>query len=339
LTFSGSVLRSTATTPATPLNDAHQAGFLFSQAPMRTFTKPALSVDQQLSLLASRGLVISDQARAKIVLQKIGYYRFSAYTLPFEEAGKARTHKFRPGVRFEEVLETYEFDRQLRQITLAGMEVIEIALRVSITDVMSTDLGSHWFLNGASFDKGVAPDGVLQRIKDEIGHDSAKAPRRSVAIRHYYATYDNPPVPPFWMIAEVLPFGTTSRLYADLAAPHRKGIARSFGVHESMLRSWLHAMSYTRNVCAHHARLWNRTFTVRPSIGRQIEPFMDQKNGAIANDRFYAQALVLRSLLWALGEHGEFIRRVRLLTNGRGREERQMGFPNDWRDMEPWAPV
>jgi abortive infection bacteriophage resistance protein len=77
----------------------------------RPFTKPALSAEQQVELLRSRGLVIDDALAACERLGKIGYYRFSGYALPFEIEGNPRTHRFRPGYRFEDIIAIYEFDR------------------------------------------------------------------------------------------------------------------------------------------------------------------------------------------------------------------------------------
>lgn len=56
------------------------AGFLL---PMK-FTKPATDLDAQIALLRSRGMIISDEARAKHYLRFIGYYRLSGYSLPFQ---------------------------------------------------------------------------------------------------------------------------------------------------------------------------------------------------------------------------------------------------------------
>lgn len=52
------------TTPATPLHDAHQAGFSFLGSEM-AFNKPALSVDAQIDLLQRRGMTVPDRDRAK----------------------------------------------------------------------------------------------------------------------------------------------------------------------------------------------------------------------------------------------------------------------------------
>ena len=46
-----------------------------------------------------------------------------------------------------------------------------------------------------------------------------------------------------------------------------KRVARDFDMpqHE-YLRSWLESLTIVRNYCAHHARLWNAHFAVRPKI-------------------------------------------------------------------------
>ena len=33
-----------------------------------------------------------------------------------------------------------------------------------------------------------------------------------------------------------------------------------------MFTSWLHTLVYVRNLCAHHSRLWNREFAIKPEI-------------------------------------------------------------------------
>lgn len=49
------------------------------------FTKPALSLSQQLAKLQTRGLVIGDKAAAEHCLRHVGYYRLSAYALSFQD--------------------------------------------------------------------------------------------------------------------------------------------------------------------------------------------------------------------------------------------------------------
>ena len=52
-----------------------------SALPLKPFTKPPLSLSDQLALLVSRGLQVSDRADALHYLRHIGYYRLSGYAL------------------------------------------------------------------------------------------------------------------------------------------------------------------------------------------------------------------------------------------------------------------
>ena len=46
------------------------------------YTKPALTYNQQLDLLISRGLQVNDRNKALLILSQISYYRLSAYCIP-----------------------------------------------------------------------------------------------------------------------------------------------------------------------------------------------------------------------------------------------------------------
>lgn len=55
--------------------------------------KQALSIDEQLALLKSRGLVVVDDNKAKEVLGDIGYYRLGFYLFPFEQTYPELHHR------------------------------------------------------------------------------------------------------------------------------------------------------------------------------------------------------------------------------------------------------
>jgi abortive infection bacteriophage resistance protein len=92
-------------------------GYFFGAVKMR-YDKPPIPLDKQVSLLRERGMQVPDTARAEHYLTYIGYYRLSAYWLPFEEpashADHGRTHRFVAHVSFDDVLNRYIFDRELR---------------------------------------------------------------------------------------------------------------------------------------------------------------------------------------------------------------------------------
>lgn len=111
------------------------------------YDKPPNSVDEQVSLLKGRGLVCADEALVRRCwLVTVGYYRLSAYWLPYElppPAGQTRSKAFAPDTSFESIVDIYTFDRQLRLLVMEAIERIEIALRASWTHRLSLASGPH----------------------------------------------------------------------------------------------------------------------------------------------------------------------------------------------------
>lgn len=90
------------------------------------YTKPYLAIPDQIDLLKSRGMTVADQSKAEEYLQRIGYYRLSAYWHPMrkrdQETG-AVLDEFQPGTTFKEATDLYTFDGRLRLIMLDALDV------------------------------------------------------------------------------------------------------------------------------------------------------------------------------------------------------------------------
>lgn len=102
--------------------------------------KYATTIDEQIKKLKDRGLIISDEEKAKEVLLDIGYYRFGSYLFPFEltyPSKTDRTHKLKNPTFFEDALDLYYFDSDLRLLLLKYITRIEINLRTFITYYVS----------------------------------------------------------------------------------------------------------------------------------------------------------------------------------------------------------
>lgn len=54
-----------------------------------TLSKPPLSIEEQLSLLKQRRMIISNDLFAKDCLKNIGYYRLSGYWYKFQDIKSA----------------------------------------------------------------------------------------------------------------------------------------------------------------------------------------------------------------------------------------------------------
>lgn len=230
---------------------------------MTKFQKPSLGIEEEISLLRNRGLLIPDPDKARHYLQYIGYYRLSGYMRPFQSLPD---HTFKPGTDFDKILDLYIFDRKLRLHLLDALERIEISLRAVLNDALSVQLGTHWYLEKNAFRKSVDHPELLERLREEMGYKSRR--KRETFIAHYLDIYTDPTDPPGWMMIQTLSLGSVSRLYEELNTPYQKAIASKFDLDHIILISALHALSYLRNLCAHHSRVWNREFRIKPKIPR-----------------------------------------------------------------------
>jgi abortive infection bacteriophage resistance protein len=311
------------------------AGFsrLGAALPRIPFNKPPLSLPDQPNLLISRGLTVNDAAAATHYLTHIGYYRLSGYALPLQigGAGPAR-HNFKPGVTFDDILDRYVFDRKLRLLIMDAVERIEISVRAAMSNAIAARHGAHWYLKSNLFSAKFDHGRFIADIKQQIGHAPANNRRRDIYIEHYYQTYSTPELPPSWMVFESVSFGTISVAYKNLAPPEFVAVCGSYGLPHQVLISWLHSITYIRNICAHHSRLWNRECRIKPLIARAF------KADLTPNERVYAQLVVMQIMLAKIAPGNHWAQKLRdLLAEHSTVPLVSMGFPADWASRKVWG--
>tara|TARA_R110001599_G_scaffold221395_4_gene419998 strand:+ start:12825 stop:13775 length:951 start_codon:yes stop_codon:yes gene_type:complete len=233
----------------------------------RVYHKSPLSFEEQLKRLKSRGLIVQEDSKAIAYLKEISYYRLSAYFLPYQQVKDT----FNKGTTFQQIISTYTFDRELRLLVFDCIERIEVAIRTQFIYQMAHHHNdAHWQDNQGLF---------VQPYYNKIGNrvdpyndfqaiiSRAKTARRpEVFIKHYTNNYYKPSNPPSWMCLELLTMGELSHIYRGLRNnSDKKRIADFFDVHHSVFISWLHTLTYVRNLCAHHSRLWNRDLAIEPN--------------------------------------------------------------------------
>jgi abortive infection bacteriophage resistance protein len=292
--------------------------------PKIAFKKPALTISEQIDLLETRGLIINNREKATHYLQYIGYYRFSGYLHPFKQADG----RYTKNTTFERVLDLYIFDRKLRMLTFDAIERIEVACRNIITASMSENHGAFWFNKSKLFE----PKNNGYRETQNIIKKTLEKQSKNVFIRHYYNKYDRPSLPPSWMLFETLSMGAVSKILTFLIVEERKKIAKMASIQEWDLVSWMQALTYTRNLCAHHSRLWNRTFTVKPAA---------DKTNALCRDvifskgKFYAQSVVIGIFLDIISPESHWQESLKKLFDEHPNISIQnMGFPENWHNRK-----
>lgn len=116
----------------------------------KSYTKPPLSIQDQIELLKTRGLQIPDEERAARYLQNISYYRLSGYMYPFLK--DKEQHLYKENVKFNDILNIYRFDREFRLLLFSSIEKIEIAIRSQITNHYSVTFSDpFWYVKGSNF--------------------------------------------------------------------------------------------------------------------------------------------------------------------------------------------
>lgn len=291
------------------------------------FTKPPTTFDEQVKLLLSRGMEIDDTERAKRYLSHLNYYRLAAYWLPYEQDHP--THQFKPGTSFNTVLEHYIFDRELRLIVMEAIERVEVSLRTRWAYYLSHKYGPHAHLDGHIFKQHWKYSENVKILKDTVQSSS------EVFIRHF-KSYDEE-LPPLWVICEIMTLGQLSKWYSNLRhGKDRNAIVKVYGLDEVNLTSFLHHLSIVRNLCAHHARLWNREFVFAWKLPRLKPPELWENFNTEDGKRIYNTLVMLAYLMDRINPHSWKKRLGILLAKHPEVRERHMGFPDDWLNRPIW---
>lgn len=282
----------------------------------------------QISILKQRGLTISNEQETEKWLRKVSYYRMSGYWYPLLE--DRQNHIFKPGSTFEQTKMLYEFDSHLRHIVLSAIERIEIAVRTQMAYVMSQAHDGYWFTDGSLFSNSSQHAKTLTSIHDEFQRSDEQF------VKSFRRKYSDS-LPPSWITLEITSFGTMSILYQNLKPGRSKrDVAAAFGVSDTVFVSWLHTLVYVRNICAHHARLWNRTLGVRPLMPRQPRnTFIPQPS--TGTQRTYFVLAIIRYWLNLIEPSNTLPQDLtRLFSIYPSVYPGALGFPNNWQQEALW---
>lgn len=292
---------------------------------MPPYNKPALSALDLTALLRSKGLDITDAPKAERYLNTIGYYRLSAYFIPFY----AQQDVFRQGVTFDDILSLYIFDRKLRLLTLDPVQRIEVAVRTAISNHMSLKYGPFWMMDYQLFENFSI---YHQLIGIALKHATPKNNNLSLPCRHYFSAYGDYPLPPSWTLIEELPMGCWSKLFANLKNNQdKRAIAAHFSFSWRDFASWLQTATVLRNILAHHRRFWNVTVPILPAN----MPHYIQGGGTLQGP--YVSFAVIMRLLAAFTHHSSWNKRLAAHMKTCPLDIHiHMSFPHRWQQLPFW---
>ena len=280
-------------------------------------------------------MLVEDDEIAAFWLRHVSYYRLSAYWLSFEQPKGAPGPRFRPETRFADITALYDFDRELRRITMRGAEHVEVALRGSWAYQLAHTGGGHGYLNAALYNDRGEFHKSLGRLATDVGTS------RETYARHYRETYDDPALPPVWLVAEMMSFGQVSRWYSNLKdRALRNRIAQPLGLSEAVLVSLVRHVTDIRNTCAHHGRLWNRGYLHPPKLAEKpldLNQSLDL-DSTQAPARLYNGLTLISHVVRTVAPASSWAADVAALIETRPTgDQAAMGFSADWRQRPLWS--
>lgn len=279
----------------------------------------AMSIDEQIDNLKKLGLSIEDETKAKSILNNISYYRLiKAYSTTL----KQKNSKYNAGTSFEDIVYLYSFNTAFRQALLPIIERIEITARCRISNYVCKEYGVLGYKNKLNYDTEEHYNEIINEISREINRNNMMP-----FVRNFKNNYQDGDLP-MYAVAELCTFGTLSKLFKSMVASAKKEIAASFNVGYTYLESWLEAICYVRNVCAHYGRFYNAKLIKRPIIYKQYV------ESGIDNGYVFAILLCMKHLLKNEDQWTRFVGKLKELINSHSKANiAYMGFPKDWENQ------
>ena len=192
--------------------------------------------------------------------------------------------------------------------------------------------GAFWFMN-----RTLGKD--LRMFQDNLIHIQQEINRsKEDFIQEHFKQYEEPICPPVWKTLEVVSFGTLSKLYCNFSDNSvKKHIAAELKLPQHIyLESWIKCSLVLRNCIAHHTRIWNKKFPLKPQLPKNLDGnWIDKTKTDPA--KLYAQLCCLSYLQNSIHPQNNFKNQLKkLLTQHPNVDVTAMGFPKDWTNEPLW---
>lgn len=195
-------------------------------------SKPFKTLNQQLSILRSRGL---DDAhtKAKRALEQIGYYSLiNGYKWMFlaRDSNGTIIHPevYKEDASFDEIKSLYDFDFELRAILYRALLKYETMLGAEIAYRFSEQhQEEHAYLAMDNFSRNPqqvsSVVGTISSLSSTVKKYSERGGRN--AIKHYVNRHGHVPL---WVLVNFLTFGELNHFYANCTPDIQLTIAKDF---------------------------------------------------------------------------------------------------------------
>lgn len=212
------------------------------------------TLDEQITILRNKGLIIKDDNKAKDILFRENYFFISGYRWLFMENKKNK--EFIEGTTFEELYAMFSFDRAVRNIMFKHILIVEN----NIKSIMSYQLSRKYgfkekdYLNPKNFTQDSMKTRQVKDVLNKMKRQIRLNGKQHTATLHYISNYGYIPM---WISVKVLSLGIISELFCILKPEDQSGIAAVYNLNVETLSIYLSLLANFRNLCAHEEILYD----------------------------------------------------------------------------------
>ncbi|PWG66204.1 Abi family protein [Bifidobacterium callitrichidarum] len=238
--------------------------------------KPYKSLDEQIAILRSRGMIVHDSAVH--ALRREGYYSIvNGYKNLFLDANLKHTNEdhYLPGTTFDDLFALFSFDRQLRGLLFEGITQAEASLKAAcaheFTKLHPDEVNPYLIPDNYSQSRRSSAMTLINKVFTKIleldgnPHNKGEYGGKTY-IRHCMEDLDGQV--PFWVLANDLSLGQTVWFFQTQTKEVRLAIAESFTalyadthakprvITIKQLDRIFNRLVFFRNLCAHDERCY-----------------------------------------------------------------------------------
>lgn len=305
-------------------------------------------IDEQIEIIKNKNILVKDEETAKNTLLRENYYNLiSGYQDIFIDIKKSK----KSGIEtcgfetyFEEIYAVYQFDRELRNLMLNYISIIETNIKSYISIVFSRKYGVKDYLKEENFDVNDKNRAKYKRLVKSINDNLERNIENYPDIKECQEKYGTVPI---WMSTTLITFGSIVNFYTLMKEEDKKEVAGFLNVKYRDLKLYLKMLNTIRNISAHNNVLFNTKLDIAyPCKG---ESFYHKSLGIVQNGNTYesgindimAIIIILRRLL----RRSEYIKFATELINAISevKEEldsesfenflEEMGIPNNYENL------
>ena len=304
-------------------------------------TKEFKTLDEQIEILKSRGLVINDVEKTKELLLRENYFFINGYRHIFMKNRKGQD--FIKGTTFEELYAVFQFDRSFRNVLFKNLLIVENNLKSIMAYSLSKKYGIREkdYLKPSNFtsdNKKIRQvNDVLNKVKRQIKLNG----KQHSATLHYLSNYG---FVPLWILVKLLTFGMINELYSILKSEDKLYIAQHYNLDIETLATYISLLANYRNLCAHEDIVYEHR-TQKEILDTKYHmklniPTTDEEYIYGKNDMF-AVVIMLKYMLTD-SDFADFVNEVdydlkildaKVESIAQSKILDRMGFPQNWTDI------